>query len=84
VTTPDPINLGGGGEVQMRKLAEIIACECRYMGEIRWDDSKPDGQPRRAVDITRARTLLEWEPKVTLEDGIAETVAWWRDRCVSL
>jgi len=84
VTTPDPINLGGGGEVQMRKLAEMIAGECSYMGEIRWDSSKPDGQPRRAVDATRAREILGWTPSVSLENGIAETVAWWRDQCASL
>jgi GDP-L-fucose synthase len=84
VTTPDPINLGGGGEVQMRKLAEMIAGECGYMGEIRWDASKPDGQPRRAVDATRAREILGWTPKVSLEHGIAETVAWWREQCASL
>jgi GDP-L-fucose synthase len=84
VTTPDPINLGGGGEVQMRKLAEMIAGECGYMGMIRWDSSKPDGQPRRAVDATRASEILGWTPSIRLENGIAETVSWWRDQCVSL
>jgi nucleoside-diphosphate-sugar epimerase len=54
------------------------------MGEIRWDASKPDGQPRRAVDATRAREILGWTPKVSLEHGIAETVAWWREQCASL
>jgi GDP-L-fucose synthase len=84
VTDPSPINLGGGGEVNMRDLAEMIACECSYMGEITWDASKPDGQPRRAVDATRAREILGWTPAINLEDGIAETVSWWRDQCVPL
>jgi GDP-L-fucose synthase len=84
VTTPDPINLGGGGEVVMRDLAEMISCECEYHGTISWDASKPDGQPRRAVDATRAREILGWTPRVSLRDGIAETVAWWRQTCPSL
>jgi len=54
------------------------------MGTIRWDSSKPDGQPRRAVDATRASEILGWTPRVSLEDGIAETVSWWREQCVSL
>lgn len=84
VTSPEPINLGGGGEVVMRDLAEIIATECGYTGSIAWDASKPDGQPRRAVDATRALEMLGWMPRVSLEDGIAETVAWWRQTCPSL
>jgi len=84
VTSPEPINLGGGGEVVMRDLAEIIATECGYAGSIEWDASKPDGQPRRAVDATRAMEMLGWKPRVSLEDGIAETVAWWRQTCPSL
>ena len=83
-STPDPINLGGGGEVVMRDLAEMIATECGYTGAISWDASKPDGQPRRAVDATRALETLGWTPRVSLEDGIAETVAWWRQTCPSL
>jgi GDP-L-fucose synthase len=84
VTDPSPINLGGGGEVNMRDLAEIIATACQYTGDISWDASKPDGQPRRAVDATRAREILGWTPGVSLEDGIAETVSWWRDQCIPL
>jgi nucleoside-diphosphate-sugar epimerase len=84
VTDPSPINLGGGGEVNMRDLAEIIATACQYTGDISWDASKPDGQPRRAVDARRAREILDWTPGVSLEDGIAETVSWWRDQCVPL
>jgi GDP-L-fucose synthase len=84
VTDPSPINLGGGGEVNMRDLAEIIATACQYTGDISWDASKPDGQPRRAVDATRAREILGWTPGISLEEGIAETVSWWRDQCIPL
>jgi GDP-L-fucose synthase len=84
VNDPSPINLGGGGEVNMRDLAEIIATACQYTGDISWDSSKPDGQPRRAVDATRAREILGWTPGISLEDGIAETVSWWREQCIPL
>jgi len=75
VSTPDPINLGGGGEITMRALAEMVARLCRYDGEIVWDSRKPDGQPRRAVDSSRAKNLLGWTPKVSLEQGCAEIIA---------
>jgi GDP-L-fucose synthase len=78
IDTPNPINLGGGGEIVLRDLAELIATQCGYRGSITWDPSKPDGQPRRAVDSTRARQLLDWEPRVPLADGLLRTVQWWQ------
>jgi GDP-L-fucose synthase len=83
VASPDPINLGGGGEITMAALAKMIADECAYSGSIQWDSSKPDGQPRRAVDATIARELLAWEPTIGLQKGIAETVAWWLAQAAS-
>ena len=77
VDDPVPINLGGGEEVSIRRLAWLLAELCGYTGVIRWDDSKPDGQPRRVLDCTRAGTLLGWRPSVRLVDGLAETVRWW-------
>lgn len=81
ITDAEPINLGGGGEIAMRSLAGMIAEACGFEGRIEWDASKPDGQPRRAVDSSRAARLLGWTPRVSLEDGIRETVAWWREQC---
>lgn len=76
---PVPINLGGGVEIAIRDLAAKIATVCGYAGRISWDASKPDGQPRRSLDITRAKTLLGWEPKQDFDTGLTTTVAWWRE-----
>jgi GDP-L-fucose synthase len=75
---PVPINLGGGREIAIRELVTKIAAACDYTGHVTWDTSKPDGQPRRALDISRARTLLGWEPRQDFDTGLAATVAWWR------
>ena len=75
---PVPINLGGGSEIAIRDLVVKIAAACGFSGRIVWDASKPDGQPRRGLDISRARSLLGWEPKQTFDAGLAATVAWWR------
>ena len=77
---PVPINLGGGEEISIRSLSWMLADICGYTGIIRWDHSRPDGQPRRALDCTRAREMLGWEPRVRLADGLAETVRWWRSQ----
>ena len=75
---PLPINLGGGTEISIRDLVGRIAAACGYRGRVTWDATKPDGQPRRSLDISRARQLLGWEPRRDLDEGLAETVAWWR------
>ena len=76
---PVPINLGGGIEISIHDLVTKIAAACGFTGRIVWDSSKPDGQPRRALDISRARALLGWEPKQGFDTGLAATVAWWRE-----
>jgi GDP-L-fucose synthase len=76
---PVPINLGGGDEIPIRDLVARIAKACNFEGRIEWDTTKPDGQPRRGLDISRARRLLGWEPKQDFDAGLAATVAWWRD-----
>jgi GDP-L-fucose synthase len=80
IEEPLPINLGGGVEIAIRDLVAKIAAACGYAGRISWDASKPDGQPRRSLDITRAKTLLGWEPRQDFDTGLAATVAWWRER----
>jgi len=75
---PVPINLGGGQEISIRDLVTKIAAACGFAGRITWDATKPDGQPRRGLDISRARELLGWSPRQDFESGLATTVAWWR------
>jgi len=75
---PLPINLGGGIEISIRDLMTKIAQACDYRGRIAWDASKPDGQPRRSLDITRARRLLNWEPQQEFDAGLMATVQWWQ------
>ena len=75
---PVPINLGGGIEISIRDLVAKIAAACDYRGRIAWDSSKPDGQPRRSLDISRARALLGWSPRQDFDAGLRATVEWWR------
>ena len=78
IDEPTPINLGGGREIAIGELVREIALACDFRGEIQWDASKPDGQPRRGIDISRARSLLKWAPQKDFTEGLAETVQWWR------
>ncbi|MCB9742351.1 MAG: GDP-L-fucose synthase [Alphaproteobacteria bacterium] len=75
--SPEPLNIGNGREVPVRELVETIARVCGYGGEIRWDTTKPDGQPRKCLDVSRAREGLGWAAQVDLEEGLARTVAWY-------
>ena len=75
---PTPINLGTCMEISIRKLVELIASLCDFHGEIRWDSTKPDGQPRRCLDASRAAALLGWRAKISFEDGLRRTIDWYR------
>jgi len=74
---PAPINLGTGVETSIRETAEIVADVVGFQGEIRWDTSMPNGQPRRSLDASKAETLFGFRAKVPLRDGIERTVAWY-------
>jgi GDP-L-fucose synthase len=71
----DPVNVGTGIETRIRDLAETIEELTGYEGETVWDSSRPDGQPTRFLDVTRARELMGFEAKVALRDGLRETIA---------
>lgn len=75
---PVPINLGTGSEVTIKTLVELIAGLTGFKGEIRWDSSKPDGQPRRCLDTGRAKRLLGWSAQIGLEEGLKRTIEWYR------
>ncbi len=75
---PGPVNLGTGEEIAIRDLAELVAELTGYQGEIVWDTSKPNGQPRRQLDVSRAERLFGFRAGTDLREGIERTVAWYR------
>jgi GDP-L-fucose synthase len=75
---PEPINLGTDHEVTIRETVETIARIVGFDGELRWDPTKPDGQPRRRVDATRAEQLLGWRARQPFEEGLRATIDWYR------
>jgi GDP-L-fucose synthase len=75
---PEPVNLGTGVEISFRDLAEVIAELTGFDGEIVWDTSRPNGQPRRVLDASRARELFGFEAGTPLREGLERTIAWYR------
>jgi len=75
----DPVNLGSGQEISIRDLAGLIAQATGFTGKITWDTSQPNGQPRRRLDVTRARERFGFEAQTSLTDGLNKTVAWYLD-----
>lgn len=75
--SPDPVNLGSGEELAIKELAEMIARLVGFEGELRWDPSKPDGQPRRKVDTTRAEKAFGFTSSTGVEDGLRATIDWY-------
>ena len=75
----EPVNLGSGEEISIRDLATLAAREAGYTGAVSWDPSKPNGQPRRRLDVTRAGALFGWRATTRLEEGLKKTVAWYRE-----
>ena len=74
---PEPVNLGSGREISIRDLAERIARLTGFTGAIRWDTTKPNGQPRRCLDVTRAEREFGFRATTDFEQGLAETIAWY-------
>ncbi len=73
----EPVNLGSGMEISIRDLVTLIADITGYSGEVIWDTSKPDGQPRRNLDVSRARDRFSFEATVSFEEGLRETIGWY-------
>jgi GDP-L-fucose synthase len=74
----DPVNLGTGREISIRDLAGLVAELTGYDGEIRWDASRPNGQPRRSLDTSRARERFGFTATTTFRDGLQQTIDWYR------
>jgi GDP-L-fucose synthase len=79
VDDPSPINLGTGKSVTIRRLAELAANAAGWSGEIGWDTTKPDGVPRVCCDISRMRSMLDWTPTTSLDDGLRDMVHWYKN-----
>jgi len=75
----EPVNIGSGREIIIRDLVALIANLTGYEGEVHWDATKPDGQPRRMLDTTRAKEYFGFEAQVDLEEGLRKTIAWWQE-----
>jgi GDP-L-fucose synthase len=74
----EPVNLGTGVETTIRETAELVAELVGFTGDIVWDESMPNGQPRRSLDATRARELFGFEARTPLRDGLERTIAWYQ------
>ena len=77
---PEPVNLGSGMEIRIRDLVETIAGLTGFSGTIAWDASKPDGQPRRCLDTTRAKREFGFEARMEFREGLKETIGWYREK----
>ncbi|MFG2299929.1 GDP-L-fucose synthase family protein [Actinacidiphila glaucinigra] len=78
----EPVNIGCGDDLTIRELAETVREVTGYEGAVAWDTSKPDGTPRKLLDVSRL-SALGWKPQIPLRDGIAATYRWWRDACAA-
>jgi GDP-L-fucose synthase len=79
--SPEIINVGCGEDISIRELAELICDVVGFDGELTWDTTKPDGTPRKLLDVTKIRAL-GWKPAIALRDGIVRTYDWFRANCV--
>lgn len=82
LNTSEPVNLGTGREISIRDLIELICKLMDYDGELVWETDKPNGQPRRCLDTTRAKELFGFEAQTGFEEGLKQTIAWYRTHAV--
>jgi len=80
---PEPVNLGSSFEISIKELAETIARLTGFQGQLVWDATKPNGQPRRKLDTSRAERLFGFHAQTRFEDGLRRTIAWYRFQVVS-
>jgi len=75
----DPVNLGTDLEISIKDLSELIARSVGFKGKIKWDTSKPDGQPRRRLDTSRAEREFGFEAKMDFKEGLKRTIEWYKE-----
>jgi len=75
---PEPVNLGSGYEISIKDLTEMIVRLTGFTGKLVWDTSKPNGQPRRGLDVSRAEKIFGWRAQVPFEEGLSRTIEWYR------
>lgn len=75
----EPVNIGAGQEISIKRLAEMIARLTGYEGKLVWDTTKPNGQPRRGLDTSRAAEYFGWRARVPFDEGLLRTIAWYRE-----
>jgi GDP-L-fucose synthase len=76
---PEPVNLGSGMEISIKDLANKIIKLSEFEGRVVWDTSKPNGQPRRSLDTTRAEEYFGFRAKKSFDEGLKETINWYRE-----
>lgn len=81
--SPEPMNLGSGREISIRDLTHLVAKLANFKGEIVWDSTKPDGQPRRCLDVARAQSEIGFVASTQLEDGLRKTIQWYESHRAS-
>ncbi|MDI9948779.1 GDP-L-fucose synthase [Rhodococcus sp. IEGM 1305] len=80
---PEQVNVGTGEDTTIKEVAQIVAEEVGYTGRVEWDSSKPDGTPRKLLDVTKLRES-GWEPKIGVREGVASTIKWYREHIESV
>ena len=78
----DPINLGNGKEIKIKDLVELICKLMNFSGEIKWDKTRPNGQPRRCLDVSRAKKEFGFVAKTNFNEGLKETIKWYEKICL--
>jgi len=75
---PDPVNLGSGFEISIKELVHLIVKLTGFRGKVVWDRSKPDGQPRRLLDVSLAKKEFGFQAKMNFEEGLLQTIDWYK------
>jgi GDP-L-fucose synthase len=81
---PEPVNVGAGFEISIKELVELIGGLTGFTGRITWDTTRPNGQPRRSLDVTRAERRFGFRARTDFREGLARTVDWYRKRRLEL